>query len=173
MAAIFENGVPAKITSSDFRYWMLAAFPKLAGLSVPEDEASADEKKRVAAADMVLNDAIQSVYDMFTGVNTLWKIADKNEWYDKAQRCYLLLAAWYIADLYPRYAVGVHSTGGMPILEKKIGDVMIKYVDSSRLGSTDAVLESLKSNRYGAKAYIMIKGAPGRFLMSVQTIVQQ
>ena len=153
---IFENGVPARITASDFKYDMPAAFPKLA----PE------------SANPIIDDAIRAVYAMFTGVKTIFTSPDKDEWYDKTVRCYTLLTAWYIADLYPRYAVGIQSTGGIPMLEKKIGDVLIKYVDTSRLGSTDAVLEALKSNPYGAKAYIMIKGAPARYAIRVAQITQ-
>ena len=155
--AIFENGAPARITISDFKHSMLAAFPKFTD----------------AANDPIIDDAISAVYDIFTGVNTLWSNADKQEWYDKAKRTYLLLTAWYIADLYPKYAVGIHSTGGMPMLEKKIGDVTIKYADTARLGSVDAVLEALKSNPYGAKAYFNIKGAPNRFLLRVTPTIMQ
>lgn len=155
MAVILNNGVPARITVSDFKSSYLAAFPVFT-----------DPGK-----DPIIEDAISAVYDIFTGVNTLWSMARIEEWYDKAVRCYKLLTAWYIADMYPRYALGVQSTGGMPILEKKLGDLTIRYADSSKLGSTDAVLEALKSNPFGSKAYVMIKGAPKRWLLAVSPLV--
>lgn len=155
MAIILNNGVPARITVPDFKNSYLASFP-----------AFTDPSK-----DPIIEDAINAVYDIFSGVNTLWDMADLGEWYDKAVRCYKLLAAWYIADMYPRLAIGIQGTGGMPILEKKIGDLTIKYADTSRLGSTDAVLEMLKSNPFGSKAYFMIKGAPKRWRLVVTPIV--
>lgn len=155
MAVILNNGVPARITVQDFKSSYLASFP-----------AFTDPKR-----DPIIEDAISAVYDIFSGVNTLWSMADIGEWYDKAVRCYKLLAAWYIADMYPRFALGIQGTGGMPILEKKIGDLTIRYADMTRLGSTDSVLESLKSNPFGSKAYVMIKGAPKRWLLSVTPIV--
>lgn len=155
MAVIFASGVPARITIEDFKSAYLAAFPAFLD----------------ASRDPVIEDAIAAVYDIFSGVNTLWSMAEKQEWYDKATRCYKLLAAWYIADLYPRLALGVQSTGGLPILEKRIGDVMIKYADTTKLGSTDAVLDMLRSNPYGAKAYQMIKSAPKRWLLVVAPVV--
>lgn len=155
MAVILSNGVPARITVQDFKSSYLASFPVFV-----------DPSK-----DPIIQDAINAVYDIFYGVNTLWDLADIGEWYDKAVRCYKLLSAWYIADMYPRFAIGIHGTGGMPILEKKIGDLTIRYADSSRLGSTDSVLEALKSNPFGVKAYMMIKGAPKRWLLRVTPLV--
>lgn len=155
MAVILNNGVPARITVSDFKSSYLASFP-----------AFTDPKK-----DPIIEDAINAVYDIFYGVNTLWSMAEVSEWYDKAVRCYKLLTAWYIADMYPRFALGIQGTGGMPILEKKLGDLTIRYADPSRFGSTDAVLEALRSNPFGSKAYLMIKGAPKRWLLAVSPLV--
>ena len=152
---LFSEGVPARITKEDFKYSMLAAFPRFTD----------------AKNDGIIDDAIGAVYDIFSGVNTLWEGRNTAEWYQKSSRCYTLLTAWYIADLYPRLAVGIQSTGGIPMLEKKIGDVTIKYADTTKLGSTDSVLEMLKSNPYGSKAYLMIKGAPKRWLLQVTPLV--
>lgn len=155
MAVIFSDGVPAKITASDFKRAHLASFPRFASTQY----------------DGVLQEAIDSVYDMFTGVRYLWKNAGEEEWYQKTVRCYLLLTAWYIADVYPRFALGIQSSGGMPILRKKIGDLDIHYMDTSRLSTADAVLESLRSNPYGGKALMMIRGAPSRFILHVHKTI--
>jgi hypothetical protein len=64
-------------------------------------------------------------------------------------------------------AAGIQSTGGMPVVSKKIGDVTIHYADMSKLSTADQVLESLRSNPYGNMALMMIRSAPARFKMSV------
>ena len=155
MAVIFSGGLPARITVADFKRSHLAAFPRLAN----------------AGNDPIVQESIEAVYDMFTGVSTLWATADEQEWYDKTVRCYKFLVAWYIADLYPTFALGVQSTGGMQILSKKIGDVTIHYADTSKLNTADSVLESLRSNPYGNKALVMIRSAPGRFTLRVTKVV--
>lgn len=155
MAVIFSGGVPAKITVADFKRAHLAAFPRFVD----------------NARDNIVQEAIDAVYDMFTGVSHLWDTADEQEWYDKTVRCFCFLTAWYVADVYPRYAIGVHSTGGLPILRKKIGDVDIHYMDTSRLSTADSVLQSLRSNPYGNKALMMIRSAPARFQLRVTSIV--
>jgi hypothetical protein len=155
MAVILNNGVPARITVADFKSSYLAAFPTFT-----------DPKK-----DPIIESTINTVYAIFSGVNTLWSMAEIHEWYDKATECYKLLTAWYIADMYPRFAVGIQSTGGMPIVEKKIGDLVIKYADQSRLSSTDAVLAMLRSNPFGGKAFMMIMGAPKRWRLIVTPFV--
>lgn len=155
MAVIFNDGKPAKVTVADFKRVYLAAFPRFAN----------------PANDGILQEAIDSVYDIFTGVGYLWGVAGEQEWYDKTVRCFLLLTAWYIADVYPRFAIGVQSSGGMPILRKKIGDVDIHYMDTSRLSTAESVLESLRSNPYGGKALMMIRGAPSRFKLQVRKVV--
>lgn len=151
MSDIFVDGVPEKLTVADFKRAYLAAFPRFAD----------------TARDPIIEDAIDSVYTMFDGVSYLWDKAGESVWYDKTRRCYLHLVAWYIADLYPRLAAGIQSTSGMPILSKKIGDVAIHYIDTSKLSTTDSVLEGLKSNPYGVKALMMIRSAPARFKLRV------
>ena len=62
--------------------------------------------------------------------------------------------------LFPDFAVGVMSTGGIPLKSKQIGGVKIMFGENK---NTDGVinnadlLQSLKSNAFGAKAYLMIK----------------
>lgn len=154
MATMFIDGVPATITVADFKRAYLAAFPAFTATS----------------RDSIIQDAIDAVYTIFDGVNTLFKTRDEDAWYNKTVRCFLCLVAWYIADLYPKLAIGIHSTGGMPMLSKKIGDVTIHYMDTTKLSTTDSVLESLRSNPYGNKALMMIRGAAVRFKINVLTI---
>jgi hypothetical protein len=150
MATVFVDGLPEKITVADFKRAYLAAFPRLT------DDAN----------DPIVQDAIDAVYTMFNGVATLWKRELPDDWYDKTVRCYLYLTAWYIANLYPRLAIGIQSTSGMPILSKKIGDVTIHYMDTSHLNTADSVLASLRSNPYGSMALVMIGSAASRFKLA-------
>ena len=114
--------------------------------------------------DGFLDTCIEDVYTLYTGIQELWDYLEYSVYESKTQMCYGLLVAWYITDLYPDKAVGVISSGGIPVSSKRIGNVEIKYADGSRLpGSKNNadLLGSLKSNSFGAKAYMMIK-ASGR-----------
>ena len=91
MEATFPDGKPLRINREDFRRQFLMSFPKLAGF---EDKHS--------ESDTVIDSAIDAVYDMFTGVATLWNKHDAQTYFDKTRRCYLYLTAWYIADMYPK-----------------------------------------------------------------------
>jgi hypothetical protein len=106
-----------------------------------------------------LDNCIESVYAMFYGVADLWSdIHDRTTYVEKTQLCYGLLIAWYITDLFPDYAVGVISSGGIPIKSKAIGGVKIQFSEQNSSSSVNAdLLASLKSNAFGAKAYMMIK----------------
>ena len=147
MEAVFPDGKPLRINREDFRRHFLTSFPKLAGL----DNNSASE------ADNIIDGAIESVYDIYTGVTTLWTLQDKQTWFDKTRRCYLYLTAWYIADMYPKYVAGVTVMGAVPLKEKKIGGVDVKF-DTEFLSSGRGldVLKGLLSNPFGKMAYMMI-----------------
>lgn len=147
MEAVFPDGKPLRINREDFRRQFLTSFPKLAGL----DNNSASE------ADNIIDSAIESVYDIYTGVATLWNLQDIQTWFDKTRRCYLYLTAWYIADMYPKYVAGVTVMGAVPLKEKKIGGVDIKF-DTEFLSSGRGldVLKGLLSNPFGKMAYMMI-----------------
>lgn len=147
MEAVFPDGKPLRINREDFRRQFLTSFPKLAGL----DNNSASE------ADNIIDSAIESVYDIYTGVATLWNLQDRQTWFDKTRRCYLYLTAWYIADMYPKYVAGVTVMGAVPLKEKKIGGVDIKF-DTEFLSSGRGldVLKGLLSNPFGKMAYMMI-----------------
>lgn len=110
--------------------------------------------------DNLLEVCIDEVYTMWVGIADIWKHLNRVDYVSKTQLCYGLLVAWYIADLYPEYAVGVLSTGGIPIKSKKIGGVQIQYGEmSNSKGIPVDILQSLKSNVFGAKAYMMIKSS--------------
>lgn len=111
-----------------------------------------------------LNTCISDVYTLFYGVGELWEHLPREEYVKKTQLCYGLLTAWYISDLFPEFAVGVMSTGGIPLRSKQIGGTKITFGEvSSSAGAVNNadLLQSLKSNAFGAKAYMMIK-ASGR-----------
>lgn len=106
-----------------------------------------------------LDSCIESVYTLFYGVADLWADIHNRETYvSKTQLCYGLLVAWYITDVYPDLAVGVVSSGGIPLKMKSIGGTKIQFAEqSSAKGNNADLLQSLKSNSFGAKAYLMIK----------------
>lgn len=110
--------------------------------------------------DDILDACIDDVYALFYGVADLWSHMDRKPYEDKTRLCYGLLVAWYVADLFPEATLGVMSTGGIPLKAKKIGGTIIQFAEAKK--SAGAVnnadlLQSLKSNAFGAKAYMMIK----------------
>lgn len=140
---VFEDGVPERITVAEFKRHMGMNFPKL----LNKDNL------------WVIEEAIDSVYTMFSGVGTIWSNNPRPMWYSKTQLCYRLLAAWYIGDLYPWAVSKVPTMGGIPLKSKKIGDVQIVFSDtavSNPDGNFRDELGSLKSNVWGGKAYLMI-----------------
>ncbi len=141
---VTTSGRPEKITKVWFRTRYGQNFPDL----LAEDK------------DEILNTAIEDVYTLFYGVGELWSHMSREEYVLKTQLCYGLLTAWYITDLFPDMALGVMSTGGIPLKSKQIGGTKIMFGETaSRTGSINNadLLQSLKSNSFGAKAYLMIK----------------
>lgn len=141
---VTTSGRPERITKVWFRTRYGQNFPDL--LSEDKDET--------------LDTCISDVYTLFYGVGELWSHMDRKEYVEKTQLCYGLLTAWYIADLFPDFALGVMSTGGIPLKSKQIGGTKIMFGDvASFAGSVNNadLLSSLKSNAFGAKAYMMIK----------------
>lgn len=148
MAVVFVNGIPAKITREDFRTRFGQNFPDLL----------------VADMNDYIDLMIEDVYIMFAGVNRLWEHLDSTTYFYKTQHCYCVLLAWYIANTYSQYSVGVAGTGGMPIREKRIGGVTIKFglADEDGLGKTKNYrdpLAFLKTNTFGYLAYSLLKAA--------------
>lgn len=135
---------PEKITKEWFRSRYGESFPDL----LPAEK------------DSFLETSINDIYTLFHGVGDLWSHLEREVYVAKTQLCYGLLLAWYIADLFPDLALGVMSSGGIPVKMKSIGGVKIQFGDTaSTAGAVNNadLLQSLKSNSYGAKAYLMIK----------------
>lgn len=146
----FVNGIPAAIDKAYFRARYGQSFPDL----LPP------------AMDTFLNAAIADVYTMFTGVSTIWSHMGDDEYFTKTQLCFGLLLAWYIADMYPEYAVGVVTSSGVPIKGKSIGGIKISFGDPNASGGTSKgyrdVLSPLKSNAFGNKAYLMLMSSSSK-----------
>lgn len=144
MMEITTSGRPAKIDRVWFRTRYGQTFPDLL----------VEEKNDF------LDTCINDVYTLFYGVGDLWEHMARREYIDKTQLCYGLLVAWYITDLFPDYSVGVMSMGGIPLKSKHIGGTKITFGDTAStagaINNAD-LLQSLKSNSFGAKAYLMIK----------------
>lgn len=141
---VTTSGKPPKIE----RVWFRARY----GQSFPD--LLAEEKNDI------LDTCINDVYTLFYGVADLWDHLPRKEYETKTQLCYGLLTAWYITDLFPDYSLGVVSSGGIPVRMKSIGGTKIQFGDiASTAGAVNNadLLQSLKSNAYGAKAYLMIK----------------
>lgn len=143
MTSVTDKGLPERITPVWFRMRYGQNFPDL----LYDDKTD------------FLQTCINDTYTLFYGVNDLWRHLQRVAYVEKTQLCYGLLVAWYITDVYPDYAVGVVSSGGIPIKGKRIGGVSITYGDSDNSGVTGYadLLQSLKSNSFGAKAYMMIR----------------
>ena len=141
---VTTSGRPPKITRDWFRTRYGQSFPDLL----------VEEKNDF------LDTCISDIYTLFYGIGDLWSHLDRKEYVDKTQLCYGLLLAWYITDLFPDLSLGVVSSGGIPLRMKQIGGTKIQFADvASSAGAVNNadLLQSLKSNSYGAKAYLMIK----------------
>ncbi len=150
--AVFVNDVPLRITEQDVIRWHLASFPSLID----------DENKGI------VNEAINAVYTMFSGSQTLFSHNEKQIYYDKTRLLFRLLTCWYIADQYPLLVSGSPIMGGLPLKEKKIGPVTLKFQDQFTKGQNPEyqdLLAGLKSNSWGNKAYFMIRAASKRLMI--------
>jgi len=129
------------------RVWFRARY----GQNFPE--LLAEEKNEF------LDNCIEAVYTLFVGVADIWCKQPRDIYCNKTQMCYGLLVAWYITDVFPEYAAGVVSSGGIPIKSKTIGGTSITFADSIRAGAQNNadLLAALKSNSFGMKAYLMIQ----------------
>ena len=145
MSDVFTvDGFPVRIDRAYFRSRYGQFFPDLL----------------LSSMDTVLDNFIADVYTMFYGVNSLWDRMPTQVYFDKTQMCFGLLVAWYITDMAPEYAVGVATSSGMPLKSKSIGGVKIVFGDpdgsAPKVENYKDVLSMLKSNQFGAKAYLQI-----------------
>lgn len=141
---VTTSGKPEQITREWFRTRYGQNFPDLL------DKSKND----------ILDTCITDTYTLFAGVSELWSHLGREEYVLKTQLCYGLLVAWYIADLFPDLTLGVMSTGGIPLKSKQIGGTKIMFGEASKkAGSVNNadLLQALRSNVFGAKAYLMIK----------------
>lgn len=143
---IFVNGTPIRIDRDTFLRRFAQNFPDL----IKQENWG------------ILDTAIEDVYTMFEGVNRLWDTAPPEIYFEKTQLCFSLLVAWYITDMYPQFAVGVLTSGGIPVRKKKISTVSIEFGNPEnvplREGYKD-LLAPLRSNTFGYKAYQMIRSS--------------
>jgi len=160
MEAIFVDGKPAQITVYDFRRFHLQSFPALA-----EEEY-----------DTLIADAIDTVYIMFPGVSEMWDMhRNRQFWFDKTTLCYRLLTCWYITDRYPELSPSYTSLNGVPLEQKKVDGVMLKFQrELAKYASSAAMLNpmlGLRSNDFGRKALMMMQTAPKRALLRLERVV--
>lgn len=144
-----EMGIPIRIEPRDFLRFHGQQFPKLL---------------RNENVDIIKN-SIDTVYDMFSGVGTIWSNLDPDTYFSKTQTCYRLITAWYIANNFPKFLSGVPSMGGISLKSKRIGGVSIEFDESANpnpRGNFRDMLGRLKSNSFGADAYLMITSSTGR-----------
>jgi hypothetical protein len=151
--------VPAKMTVEDFRRRCLASFPKL----------GSEEH------DGLIQGAIDAVYAMFSGVNTLWDMQPKQVWRDKTLLCYLLLVEWFITDLRPELSAAYASVDGLPLKERRVDGVDLKF-ETGFLQETAGTagqdtLGVLKSNHFGRTALMMIRASAKRAMLRNRKIV--
>jgi hypothetical protein len=137
--------IPAKITVADFRRYYLMSFPKLAD----------------AQYDGLIQDAIDTVYGIFSPIGTLWDLQSKQIWFEKTRVCYRHLVAWYIGDMYPVFVAGVQTMGGVPLKRKKVDGVDVTFADSGAITSKGYLnlLKALESNPWGKIAAFMIRAS--------------
>lgn len=106
-----------------------------------------------------INTAYTEVTVMFSGVQYLWGVLDKETRDSKRNLLTNLLVAWYLADTNPTALVGVVSNGGMALSSKSIGGTSVSF---DGLEAQEGV-KQLNSNMFGQKALMMIQSAPERF----------
>ena len=145
---VFVNGLPAHITRDDFRSQFGANYPDLLATSTND----------------MLDRCIDDVYYMYAGVETLWSRQKPDIYFNKTRLCMLFLLAWYIADVYPTYAIGVAGTGGMALKSKSVGGVKVVFGNpgGDGIGANTKyrdTLAGLLTNKFGKLAYDMINQA--------------
>jgi hypothetical protein len=103
--------------------------------------------------------AIQSINADWSGVPTLWRVLPKKQREDKINLTMNYLVAWWLADYSPSLVNGVFTTGGVPLLEKEIGGVRLKFRDQN----VQDAYSKLKSNYFGLRALDLLLSAPEKY----------
>lgn len=103
-----------------------------------------------------VEEAIQVIYTEWLGIPTLWSSLSTDTRTAKVNLCMNYLVAWWLADAFPSYVTGIFTTGGVPLKEKKIGSVDLRFKDST----AQSGLAQLETNYFGLRAEALIKSAP-------------
>ena len=103
-----------------------------------------------------IEEAIQVINVSWRGISTLWSTLAGVDRDNKINLCYNYLVAWWLADAFPSYVTGIFTTGGVPLKEKKIGSVDLRFKDST----AQSGLAQLETNYFGLRAEALIKSAP-------------
>lgn len=103
-----------------------------------------------------IEEAIQVINVSWHGISTLWSTLADVDRDNKINLCYNYLVAWWLADAFPSYVTGIFTTGGVPLKEKKIGSVDLRFKDST----AQSGLAQLETNYFGLRAEALIKSAP-------------
>lgn len=103
--------------------------------------------------------AINSIEADWSGVPTLWQVLPKKQRDNKINLTMNYLVAWWLADYDPSLVTGVFVTGGVPLLEKEIGGVRLKFRDQAVQDN----YSKLKSNYFGLRALDLLLSAPEKY----------
>ena len=103
-----------------------------------------------------VEEAIQVIYTEWLGIPTLWSSLSTDTRTAKVNLCMNYLVAWWLADAFPSYVTGIFTTGGVPLKEKKISNVNLRFKDST----AQSGLAQLETNYFGLRAESLIKSAP-------------
>jgi len=116
-------------------------------------------KFRDGLTDEDVNTAIQCVEADWSGVPTLWRVLPAKQRDAKINLCMNYLVAWWLADAFPALVNGVFTTGGVPLLEKEIGGVRLRFRDQD----VQDAYSKLKSNYFGLRALDLLLSAPEKY----------
>lgn len=103
--------------------------------------------------------AIQCIEADWSGVSSLWSMLSESQRNAKINLCMNYLVAWWLADTFPILVIGVYTTGGVPLLEKDIGGVRLKFRDLA----VQEPYSKLKSNYFGLRALDLLLSVPENY----------
>lgn len=103
--------------------------------------------------------AINCINADWSGVTTLWRVLPATQRENKVNLTLNYLVAWWLADAYPTLVDGVFTTGGVPLVEKEIGGVRLRFKDQKVQDN----YTKLKSNYFGLRALDLLLSAPEKY----------
>lgn len=116
-------------------------------------------KFKEGLADEDIQLAIENITADWSGVPTLWRVLPKKQREDKINLTMNYLVAWWLADYNPSLVNGIFTTGGVPLLEKEIGGVRLRFRDQN----VQDAYSKLKSNYFGLRALDLLLSAPEKY----------